>query len=304
MAGQPKKKSLPPLRALRAFEAAARLQSFTRAAEELGVTQAAVSQQIRLLERHLATPLFRRRGRRLELTEAAQVYLPVVTAAFERLARGTDEVFGAGPPLRVQVGTSFALGWLAPRLPRFRARHPRIRLTLLARTWPFEGESEVDLEIVNGRPARAGAEVERLTREHFRVAASPAWLKRRPYPADARGWTRTPVIVMRGYGEGWADWLRRHGPAEATPPVALETDSTAVAIEAAAEGVGLLLARSLLLDAAFASKRLVAAHPGTLASGDGHWLVRRPGSAPGPSAQAFVRWLREELGDAAALAER
>jgi DNA-binding transcriptional LysR family regulator len=191
-----------------------------------------------------------------------------------------------------------------PRLPTFQAQHPHVRLSILARTWPFENEAGVDLEIVNGRPARAGAEVERLTREHFRVAASPAWLRRHAFPDDARGWARTPVIAMRGYGEGWADWFRRHGPAGAAPPAALETDSTAVAIEAATRGVGLLLARSLLLDAAFQTERLVPAHPGLLESSDGHWLVRRPGAAPGPSAQAFVRWLREELGDANAQAPR
>ena len=124
------KQSLPPLNWLRAFESAARHLNFTHAAEELSLTQAAVSQQVKGLEMKLGAALFKRLPRGLELSEAGQAYLPAVHEAIERLAAATDEIFGQGhrKVLTVRVNLVFFIHWLAIRLPDFRRLHPDINL--------------------------------------------------------------------------------------------------------------------------------------------------------------------------------
>src|SRR5690606_3196793 len=119
---------LPPLNALRVFEAAARHLSFTKAAEELNVTQAAISHQVKLLEEVLGLTLFRRLNRRLVLTEAGQAYLPPLREAFDQMAAATKRITqkSDGRALRVSTLQSFAVRFLMPRMPRFRARHPDI----------------------------------------------------------------------------------------------------------------------------------------------------------------------------------
>jgi LysR family glycine cleavage system transcriptional activator len=136
-------KRLPPLNWLRAFESSARHLSFTHAATELNLTQAAVSQQVKGLESQLGTALFKRLPRGIELTEAGLAYLPVVHEAIERLAAATDEIFGQGhlKVLTVRVSLVFFTHWLAWRIPDFRKRHPNVNLRITSNIWG--GDSSV-----------------------------------------------------------------------------------------------------------------------------------------------------------------
>jgi LysR family glycine cleavage system transcriptional activator len=141
---------LPPLKALRAFEAAARTCSFTRAAEELKVTQTAISHQVKVLEDWIGFRLFRRLNNALILTEKGELYLPTVREAFDRIRESTDELRGvdAGVVLTISALPNFALRWLMPRLPRFQARHPAIRIRLLTATRALEAlYDEIDVAI-------------------------------------------------------------------------------------------------------------------------------------------------------------
>lgn len=293
--------NLPPLNALRAFETAARLGSLTKAAHELLVTQAAVSQQIKSLESFLGAALFHRQGRKLTLTNAGQAYLPVLSAAFGSLRSSTEELFGAHQQglIRIKVANSFAQRWLIPRLANFYCRYPAFRVRLLATTWPLQGEQEeADLEIANGYGNWAGRQVEQLTREQWQVVASPQFLAQLPALDSAEQLLDLPRIAIQGYQENWQSWFRACGVHEPVPAPLLETDTSSLAIEAACAGLGLALVRSLVVAPAIDRDQLAAAHPSTLPAAGGHYLVLPGSGAPSPKVVAFCQWLREELADA------
>ena len=130
-------RKLPPLNWLRAFEASARSLSFTQAAAELNLTQAAISKQVKLLEHYLSEQLFIRNPRSLELTKTGEAYLPKVRDCFDRLAAGTNEVFGRrrSEMLTIRCMVGFSINWLAPRLPRFMARHPGVTIRIISSVW-------------------------------------------------------------------------------------------------------------------------------------------------------------------------
>ncbi|NJK42512.1 MAG: LysR family transcriptional regulator, partial [Aquincola sp.] len=159
---------LPPLTWLRAFEAAARTLSFTEAAAELNLTQAAISKHVRSLEQHLLQPLFIRRPRGVELTRSGAAYLPKVQDALQRLAMGTREVFGQrrSNVLTVRCAVSFAVNWLSPRLPDYLNRNPGKALRLLSNVWnePFDAQ-DIDLDIRYGTGNWPGCISHRLVEE-------------------------------------------------------------------------------------------------------------------------------------------
>ncbi|HIP78843.1 MAG TPA: LysR family transcriptional regulator, partial [Kiloniellaceae bacterium] len=173
-------RKLPPLKALRAFEAAARHLSFTQAASELNVTQAAISHQVKLLEEHLGLQLFRRLNRRLVLTEAGQIYLPVLRDAFDRIAAGTSQLFkdDDSGPLTVSVLPSLAAKWLLPRMPRFRDRHPDIDVMISANNKLVDfADDSVEMAIRYGAGNYPGLQVDLLLSDEVFPVCSPALLK-------------------------------------------------------------------------------------------------------------------------------
>src|SRR5436853_1556637 len=173
-------RNLPPLNALRAFEAAARHLSFTTAAAELNVTQAAVSHQIKALEDRLGLKLFRRVGRGLLLTDAAQAYLAEITVAFDRIAGATRRLHqhDAAGILNATVLPSFAVKWLLPRLGRFRAAHPEIdvRISSDSRTVDFARE-DFDVGLRAGRGPWAGLRADLILKQRFFPVCGPALLE-------------------------------------------------------------------------------------------------------------------------------
>ncbi len=292
-------KTLPPLNALRAFEAAARLQNLTRAARELHVTQGAVSQQIKLLEEYLDTPLFVRRGRRMELTDTARAYLPVLTEAFGNVLASTNELFVTDyrPTVRVKCGTSFAQRWLMARLPRFFRQYPAYRLRLLTSVWPSgQALEEADLEICHGYGEYAGLKVQRIVRERWIVVASPDFIDAHPQINDPEQLKTLPLLTTLGYREGWHSWFSELGDPEFQPAPLFESDNTSMALDMAIAGVGLLLGLSSNLRGALEQGLVQQAHPHTMDAEGGQYLVL-PNRPITPKVNAFCQWLMAELAE-------
>ena len=235
---------LPHLTWLRAFEASARHLSFTHAAQELNLTQAAISKQVRLLEEHLREPLFERRARSLLLTRAGAAYLPKVRDGFERLETGTLEVFGQrrAEMLTLRAPVSYAVNWIAPRLASFTARHPDTPLRLVSSVWNEGFDSQrFDLDIRYGTGRWRGFRADRLTWETVTPVCSPDLARDLRQPADL---ARHDLLHVLGYEEGWAVWLRAAGATTVHPGGGLHFDTSLMAFAVAARGGGVALARS------------------------------------------------------------
>ena len=288
---------LPSLNALRAFEAAARHLSFTRAAGELNVSQAAVSQQIKLLEERLGEPLFRRRHRGLELTDVGQAYLPPVRAAFDRLERATEQLFAGARTrvLSVRVSTSFATLWLVPRLSLFRAAHPGIEVHLITAKHyhEFTGDN-VDVEILYGRSNRPGRRTDEVIGGdlfpvcHPRLLQGPGALCR---PADLAGHT---LLHVTGYVEDWHTWLRAAGVEGVDPARGIQFDASVTALQAAIDGLGIALGRAPLVADDLAAGALAAPFDVTVPLDTAYYLVCPATDAERPPLAAFRQWLLAE----------
>lgn len=243
-------RSLPPLTALRAFEAAARLSSFARAAKELHVTPAAVSHQIRGLEKYLGVTLFRRTARRLELSAQGQAAAEQLREGFERLVRGVDLLRGDTERglLTVSVTSAFATRWLVPRLGRFARRFPGIDLRLKAGSQPVDFDhDDVDVAVRIGRGGFAGVLAIPLFGESVAPLASPVFLRQHRIrrPTDL---ARVPLLhddSLRRVGRppGWSEWFRSAGVVLADGDAGLHFDDGHLVLQAAAGGRGVALGR-------------------------------------------------------------
>lgn len=287
---------LPPFAALRAFEAAARHLSFTRAAAELHVTQTAISHQIRGLEELLGVRLFRRLPRGLALTDEAQRYLPAVRDAFDRIQTATSELMSAraAGPLTASVLPSFAAKWLVPRLGRFRMAHPEIDLRISASLHLVDfAREDVDLGIRMGRGHYPGLRVDRLFGEALIPVCSPALLEHGPplrQPADLRH----HLLLHDDDYTGWQLWLELaevEGADAGRGPIF--TDSGMV-VQAAAEGQGVALARVALAAWDIAAGRLVRPFEVTLPHDLAYYLVCPEAAAERPRIAAVRAWLLAE----------
>ncbi|MEX2200327.1 MAG: LysR substrate-binding domain-containing protein [Dongiaceae bacterium] len=289
---------LPPLTWLRAFEASARHVSFAAAADELGVTPSAVSQQVRLLEQHLGRLLFHRLPRGLRLAEAGQSYLPLLHAAFERVARGTEEIFGERSEKRLTLRStvSFASYWLLPRLARFRATHPELNLRLTSSIWSAEyPDPGIDLEVRLGTGDWPGLRAERLTWDRVYPVCSPGTASAPPHLKQPADIARHKLLHIIGFREGWPQWLKAANADRAVDTGrGLECDTTLIAMELAMQGEGIAMGRSCFADRLIETGRLVAPFPLELPSEEAFYLaspVDRPDTEP---VRVFRNWITEE----------
>lgn len=289
---------LPPLNWLRSFEGAARHLSFTRAAEELNVTQSAISQQVRSLEDHLGMPLFRRTRRRLFLTEAGQALAPRVTQAFELMVEGVQEctTHGAEGTLTLRVGSSFAPQWLVPRLGRFHSRHPDIdiRLTTIEREVDFSRE-DVDAEVRFGPGRWPDLETVALMRDRVYPVCAPALLEEGPPLVTPLDLAAHRLLHVTGFRETWRDWCRAAGLADAPTRRGHTFDHFALAIQAALNGGGIALGRESLVRGELEAGRLVRPFETALDSVDSYWLVYPRNRAAQPTIEALRDWLLDEV---------
>jgi LysR family glycine cleavage system transcriptional activator len=287
---------LPPLNWLRAFEAAARLMSFTQAGREIGVTQSAISQNVRLLEAHLGERLFDRLPHRLELTECGKAYLPAVQDGFRRIGSGTREVFGPVRRERVTLRATpgFAVAWLAPRLGDFYARAPEVNLRVVSTIWDIEFEAgAADLEVRYGDGNWSGMHCERLTRDRVFPVASPQVAARLAAEPGALAGER--LLHTIGFRVTWPRWLDAAGFAETVDGSAGDHFDTAVTALALAErGVGVALARTSLAAEQLARGTLVAPFATALDTDEAFFLVWPTNAALPPEAERLVGWLRAQ----------
>ncbi|MBR9857086.1 MAG: LysR family transcriptional regulator [Gammaproteobacteria bacterium] len=289
---------LPPLNALLAFETAARYQSLTRAAEELCVTQGAISQRVKQLEEFLNVRLFIRRGSRIELTDEARSYLPLLSWLFESLKKGTDELFRGEQltQLTLRVAHSFAEHWLIPRLARFHQAYPGIQLRVQATNHAIPDEpGEVDLEIINGYGNWPDREAEQLTDDNWVVVASPALLVHYPADAPLHLLSSYPKLGCYGYREGWRDWFRQQDQQQGYGSPLMEFSTSSLAIAAALQGLGLLLVRYPLVKQLLARRELCQAHPYLMPSQSNHYLLIPPHKRSQEKIRVFRQWLLQEL---------
>ena len=298
---------LPPLNALRAFEAAARHLSLTRAAEELHVTPAAVGHQVKVLEQHLGAPLFARLNRALELTPAGQSLLPGLSDAFYRLAEAVETFRrrDANRPLTVSMPPSFGATWLMPRLERFRERHPDIDVRLEASNRVADLiHDDVDVGLRYGLGDYPGMRVDCLLSEEVFPVCSPRLLEGKHPLTTLENLRWHTLLHVDGYVQDdfwpdWAMWLHSAGMADVDVRRGLHFSETRLALQAAASGHGIALGSRVLAGNELESGRLVRPFAHGSRMSFAYYMVCPEALADAPRIAAFRRWIIEE----AALAE-
>ncbi len=286
---------MPPLNALRAFEAAARHSSFTKAAAELNVTQAAISHQVKALEERLDAPLFKRNNRLLELTEPGRALLPDVTAAFDMLAAAAERFTSRQRPLVLTVLPSFAAKWLLPRLRNLRERHPTLEVKLDTSDDVLDfALDEVDVAIRYGRGNWPNLASEHLMDEEIFPVCAPELLSK-PAPLKTPSDLRHHVLLHDRMNETWAMWLKAAGARGVNPDRGPAFTHSAMVLAAAIDGLGVALARSPLVAGDLAAGRLVRPFSAALPAQGSYFFVCRPAEVEEPRVVALRDWLREEV---------
>ena len=280
----------PPLNALAAFEAAARLGSFTRAGEELCVTQAAVSQHIRHLEEYLGVPLFIRRAPGVRLTPDGERYFLAVSGALDVLRRESTRLRRGVGPLSVVAEASFANRWLAPRLSRFCERHPDIDIRIAPHPGHPALGPEVDVIVRRDMPSASGLFQLVLPEERCFPVFAPAYLR-----SHERDWQNDRLLRSPQSGEqAWAAWFHAAGMRSELRFGPL-FQFTYMALAAAAEGRGAALAGSLLVVEDLRAGRLTALRSPSIPVQRRYTAACLAEAARTPRLSAFFTWMREEL---------
>ncbi len=295
-------RQLPSLNALRAFEAAARHLSFTKAGEELFVTQAAISHQVKALEDYLGLQLFRRLNRRLLLTDAGQAYLSPLTAALDQIAAATARLSHpkSSSALRVSVLASMAAKWLLPRLSRFRGRHPEIDILISASASRTDFNSDdVDVAIRYG-PGRAysGLEIIPMMGDRVFPVCSPKFLTEGPAmlrPQDLANHTLLHDETVEGEIQHWGRWLAHAGVTGIDTSRGPGFSDSNLALDAAAAGQGVALTRWSLAAIDLAAGRLIIPFGPIVDTDFSYFVVYPKAKADLPKVQAFADWLLEEV---------
>ncbi len=300
-------RKLPPLNSLRAFEAAGRHLSFTKAADELHVTPAAISHQIKSLEDNLGIQLFKRIPRGLLLTDAGQITLPRLSQSFDGLAEAIDSLRGLEDSgvLTVSLMPSLAAKRLMPALPRFQDRHPDIDLHVSATTRSVDfARDNVDAAIRYGFGDWPGLHVELLCTDELYPVCSPALLEgENPLntPNNLRHHTLLHDLFWQtnfvGQFPEWRDWLKEAGIEDIDPERGLALTPSNMVYQAAIAGQGVALGRSVLVEQDVAEGRLVRPFGPTIRLDFAYYLVCPQATARRPKLAAFRDWIMEELGD-------
>ena len=287
----------PSLAALQAFEASARHLSFTRAAEELNLSQGAISRQIATLESQLGVALFSRVRQRISLTPTGASYAEDIRDALNRLSAATVNAVafkGAGGPLALAILPTFGTRWLIPRLPDFSHKHPEVTINFSTRILPFDFSREpLDAAIHFGDPLWPGAVMHRLMGETIVPVASPDLIKRLAIksPADL---LRAPLLKQATRPLAWNEWLTAQGldPAEAVPGPSFE--QFAMVAQAAIAGLGAAIVPRFLVEEEIGSGALVVPIDRPIESKQAYWLVYPEEKTDRPAVKAFRSWLLEQ----------
>ena len=285
------KRKLPPLNSLRAFESAARHLSFTRAADELAVTQSAISHQVTALEEWAGVPLFKRQGRAMVLTEAAVKFLPAVSAALDQIALAGRKLQAVDPThgwLTVAVMPSFAAKWLVPRLADFHEKNPDMDVWIAT----FEDQtgalgSDIDVAIRYGRGDWPGLASVRIMSEELFPVCAPRLAASLKTPADLAHTT----LLHDELREDWAMWFAAADLAGVDTARGPGFDDSGLLIQAAIEGLGVALGRSVLVKGDLDAGRLVRPFDVALTAEFAYYLVYPPDLESAPKIETFRTWL-------------
>ncbi|MBL8552519.1 MAG: transcriptional regulator GcvA [Hyphomonadaceae bacterium] len=299
---------LPPLNALRAFEAVARHLSITGAADELGVTPGAVSQSVKALEEYLGRPLMSRTPRGLVLSDAAAAALPALREGFDRLEEGAKRLTGPerGGRLTVSVAPSFAAKWLAPRLGDFNAEFPDIDVQIHASMGLANFEAEgVDLAIRYGAGRWPGMEATLLLREEVTPVCAHRIADEVGSPADLAKFTliHDDSSLNDESCPDWAMWLKAAGVTNVDASRGPRFNQSNLALEAAISGRGVVLAKRALAQADLDTGRLVAPFAMTTPIEFAYWIAHPPGRARSRPARRFIEWVLAQAKDYEALVQ-
>lgn len=287
---------LPSTTALQCFEAASRLGSFTRAAAELHLTQAAVSRQVITLESRLQVRLFERRREALRLTDAGRAYLEDVLPALQRLERATASAVahkGLGGRMLLSVASSLATYWLIPRLPSFTRAHPEITLDIATRVGPADfGGTSIDASLEFSDGQRSGLVGEFVLALQLSPYAAPTWVREH---GRALGPDTPPATLIQHttVPEAWPGWCQQAGvvlPQGARGP---RHDLMSMALQAAQAGLGVALLPDFMTGDAVAARRLLRLSAKRWRASRGYWLVMPEVRADRLPVTTFRRWLRE-----------
>ncbi len=294
--------SVPSLSALAAFEAAARHGSFTRAAEELNLTQGAVSRQVALLEATLGVGLFERIRQRVTLTAAGSAYAAEVRDGLSRLAAATVSAMafrGAAGLLHLAILPTFGTRWLIPRLPRFIEANPGITINFATRLVPFDFvREEIDAAIHFGDPVWAGATLHRLMGEEVVPVAAPSLVARIGLKAPA-DMLRASLLQQSTRPRAWANWLEQQGLSPERALMGPRFEQFAMVSQAAVAGLGVAIVPRFLVEEELRSGALVVPVDRPVTGSEGYYLVYPEAKAAMPAVIAFRDWLLGECRAAA-----
>jgi LysR family transcriptional regulator, glycine cleavage system transcriptional activator len=290
------RRNIPPLNPLRVFEAAARHIHFTRAADELGITQAAVSRQISVLEKWLSVSLFERRHTELRLTPVGTRYLQALRQAFDIIDESTTGILTEPVQSKVTLCSyaTFAQFWLMPRLSRFRQKYPDVQVDFLTSVASIEfRKDQADLIVTHGIARPEGVISQKIFGDVLVPVCSPAFLeKNQPIssPADLKKLT---LLHSRYRSTDWAEWFAHIGIEFDTRPGLVFAGST-LAYQAAKEGIGLAMGQYRLLESEIASGALVIPFDHRLERASGYFLLHSKHALHDPNITAFRDWIMEE----------
>lgn len=290
---------LPPLNAVKAFEAAGRLENFSKAALELNVTPSAISRQIKNLEDYLGVPLFSRVGNEVRISAAGRVYLDYVHEAFAKLGAGTRAISAdqAGQPLHIWGSRFFIRLWLLPRLPDFHAQFPdqEVLITTVRPDSPLP--LDIDVAILPGSGQWSEMRADLLLRRVLVPVCSPAYLRSAApleKPADLEH--HTLLETSAGVTE-WDRWSASAGAGSLALARRVTFTSTDLAFSAALDGLGVVLGRHGFIEAELKKGNLVKPFESTLEAGDGFYLIYRDRDRLPARVRHFRKWIVDRLKD-------
>ncbi|WP_018983950.1 transcriptional regulator GcvA [Salinimonas chungwhensis] len=288
---------LPPLNALKAFEAAARHLSFTKAADELFVTQAAVSHQIKALEEYLSMKLFIRRNRTLLLTEEGQAYFLELKDIFKSLQEATDKLLAKGSKgaITVAMPPSFASQWLVPRISKFSLDHPDIDVRIKAVDFD-EGflDDDVDVAIYYGKGRWSGVKADKLHNEFLTPLCAPS-LFSGPKPLSSLADLKHHVLLHDLSREAWKNWLRQVGVPGVNVNQGPVFSHSMLVLQAAALGQGIALANTILARPELDAGRLIMPFSERVESRDAFYVVCDEAQADLGKIAAFREWILAQV---------
>ncbi|WP_052248944.1 LysR substrate-binding domain-containing protein [Leisingera sp. ANG-Vp] len=298
-----KKFPLPPLPQLHTFEAVARRLSFTAAADELCLTQSAVSRQVKVLEDNLGHALFLRRHRAIDLTPEGRQLFAAVTRGFEEISRCVDGLRAAQAPPQITVAASVAFSyyWLMPRLERFSARHPAADLRVLATDQQVDpSKGDADIAVLYGDGHWPGTKARRLFGERVYPVCSPTYLQLHPELRQPADFLEQTLLHLEGGGNIWGGvdwqvWLAQQGVTGQPQRPGIRLNSYPMVLQAAEAGRGIALGWSYITDPMLADGRLTCPADRPLETGEGYYACTSEDKISNPLIRDFLKWILEEV---------